>query len=179
MYDNNIKIKNYVSIIRYNPYSYVRGNAADKSRGPVWKEKQHPLRIEEPVKKKSVIDTAHTAGSPVKSGGNRGKNAVEPLGSSQQNNRVDVNVTYRNSSGTRSGNSTVDAGTVEDLIPPYDALKIDALNEHEPDEDDQAGDAEIQDVPIGNELMVMEEDDLLEEDLNQIEIQERVEQGTI
>ncbi|KAG2293002.1 hypothetical protein Bca52824_039671 [Brassica carinata] len=132
---------------RYNPYSYVRGNAADKSRGPVWKEKQHPLRIEEPVKKKSVIDTAHTAGSPVKSGGNRGKNVVEPLGSSQQSNRVDVN--------------------------------IDALNEHEPDEDDQAGDAEMQDVPIGNELMVMEEDDLLEEDLNQIEIQERVEQGSI
>ncbi|CAF2159781.1 unnamed protein product, partial [Brassica napus] len=70
-------------------------------------------------------------------------------------------------------------GKIEDLIPPYDALKIDALNEHEPDEDDQAGDAEMQDVPIGNELMIMEEDDLLEEELNQIEIQERVAQEHI
>ncbi|CAN7042343.1 unnamed protein product, partial [Brassica rapa subsp. trilocularis] len=125
------------------------------------------------------IDKAHTAGSPVKSGVNRGKSAIEPLGSSQQNKRVDVNVTYRNSSGTQSGGSTVDAGKIEDLIPPYDALKIDALNEHEPDEDDQAGDAEMQDVPIGNELMIMEEDDLLEEELNQIEIQERIEQKHI
>ncbi|CAG7901580.1 unnamed protein product, partial [Brassica rapa] len=162
---------------RYKPYSYVRDNDADKSRGPVWKEKQRSLRIEEPVKK-SVMDKAHTAGSPVKYGVNRGKNAVEPLGS-QQNKRVDVNVTYRNSSGTQSGGSTVDAGKIEDLIPPYDALKIDALNEHEPDEDDQAGDAEMQDVPIGNELMIMEEDDLLEEELNQIEIQERVAQEHI
>ena len=73
----------------------------------------------------------------------------------------------------------MDVGTADDLIPPYDALKIDALNEHEQVEEDQAVDAEMQDAPLGNELMVMEEDGLLEEDLNQIESQERVDQERI
>ncbi|KAH0884079.1 LOW QUALITY PROTEIN: hypothetical protein HID58_060175, partial [Brassica napus] len=139
--------------------------AADKGRGPVWKEKQHPLRIEEPVKKRSDMDTAHTSGSPEKAVANRGR----AIGS-QHNKHVDVNVTYRNSSGSRSA---------DNLIPPYDALKIDALNEHEQVEEDQAVDAEMQDAPLGNELMVMEEDGLLEEDLNQIESQERVDQERI
>ena len=34
----------------------------------------------------------------------------------------------------------------------------------------------MQDAPIGNELMVMEEDDLLDEDFNQIENQELIKQ---
>ena len=50
---------------------------------------------------------------------------VAPFDSSQQNKRDDMNVTYRDSSGTRSDNSTVDVGIADDIIPPYDALKID------------------------------------------------------
>lgn len=34
----------------------------------------------------------------------------------------------------------------------------------------------MQDAPIGNEIMVMEEDDLLDEDFNQIENQELIKQ---
>ncbi|KAH0900002.1 hypothetical protein HID58_049570, partial [Brassica napus] len=75
-----------------------------------------------------------------------------------------------------SGKSTVDVGTADDLIPPYDALKIDALSEQEQDEEDRIGDADMNDIPVGNELMIMEEDDFLREELNQTENQEPFEQ---
>ncbi|KAF3554565.1 hypothetical protein F2Q69_00013600 [Brassica cretica] len=143
---NVVKMRLLISLSKM-VRALLRSKAADKGRGPVWKEKLYPLRIEEPVNKRSDMDIAHTSGSLEKAVANRGKNAVEPL--------------------------------ADDLIPPYDALKIDALNEHEQDEEDQAVDAEMQDAPLGNELMVMEEDGLLEEDLNQIESQERVEQERI
>lgn len=71
------------------------------------------------------MDTARTSGSPKKAATKRGKSVVAPFDSSQQNKRDDMNVTYRDSSGTRSDNSTVDVGIADDIIPPYDALKID------------------------------------------------------
>ncbi|CAF1930079.1 hypothetical protein Bca4012_072810 [Brassica carinata] len=71
------------------------------------------------------MDTARTSGSPKKAATKRGKSVVAPFDSSQQNKRDDMNVTYRDSSGIRSDNSTVDVGIADDIIPPYDALKID------------------------------------------------------
>ncbi|CAF1929853.1 unnamed protein product, partial [Brassica oleracea] len=103
--------------------------------------------------------------------GDRGKSVVEPDRS--QHKRDDTNVTYR---GSGSGKSTVDVGTADDLIPPYDALKIDALSEQEQDEEDRICDADMNDIPVGNELMIMEEDDLLGEELNQTENQEPLKQ---
>ena len=83
------------------------------------------MRIYEPAKKRKDMDTARTSGSPKKAAAKRGKSVVAPFDSSQQNKRDDMNVTYRDSSGTRSDNSTVDVGIADDIIPPYDALKID------------------------------------------------------
>ncbi|KAF2559166.1 hypothetical protein F2Q68_00015091 [Brassica cretica] len=142
-------------------------------REQVWKEKQQPLRTVEPAKKRMDMDTVRTYSSPKKNIGNRGKSVVAILDRSQKYKRDDMNVTYRD--GTGSGKSTVEGGTADDLIPPYDALKIDALSEQEQDEEGQLVDADMQDAPVGNELMVLEEDDLLEEDLNQIENQELIE----
>ncbi|WZZ60400.1 hypothetical protein YC2023_060507 [Brassica napus] len=142
-------------------------------REQVWKEKQQPLRTVKPAKKRMDMDTVRTYSSPKKNFGNRGKSVVALLDRSQNYKRDDMNVTYRD--GTGSGKSTVEGGTADDLIPPYDALKIDALSEQEQDEEEQLVDADMKDAPVGNELMVLEEDDLLEEDLNQIENQELIE----
>ncbi|KAL0804673.1 hypothetical protein Bca101_097163 [Brassica carinata] len=77
---------------------------------------------------------------------------------------IDSNVTFRSNSSTRTLVSDVEA-RAEDLIPPYNALKIAAMNEYDNDnEEGDAADADMED-PIGNELMIMEEDDLLGEDL--------------
>ncbi|KAL0661904.1 hypothetical protein Bca4012_098741 [Brassica carinata] len=77
---------------------------------------------------------------------------------------IDSNVTFRSNSSTRTLVSDVEA-RAEDLIPPYNALKIAAMNEYDNDnEEGDAADADMEE-PIGNELMIMEEDDLLGEDL--------------
>ncbi|WZZ00301.1 hypothetical protein YC2023_072629 [Brassica napus] len=159
---------------RCNPYSSVRNKGQEKRfppRDKEWKEKQRPLRIVEPVRRSMDRDTDHTSMNPRTANGDRGKSVVEPDRS--QYKRDDMNVTYR---GSGSGKSTVDVGAVDDLIPPYDALKIDALSEQDQDEEDRKGDADMQDSPLGNELMIMEEDDLLGEELNQTENQEPLEQ---
>ncbi|CAN6887936.1 unnamed protein product [Brassica oleracea var. botrytis] len=116
-------------------------------------------------------DTDRTSINPRTTIGDRGKSVVEPDRS--QHKRDDTNVTYR---GPGSGKSTMDVGTEDDLIPPYDALKIDTLSEQEQDEEDRIGDADMNDIPVGNELMIMEEDDLLGEELNQTENQEPLKQ---
>ncbi|CAF1918605.1 unnamed protein product, partial [Brassica oleracea var. botrytis] len=116
-------------------------------------------------------DTDRTSMNPRTTIEDRGKSVVEPDRS--QHKRDDTNVTYR---GSGSGKSTVHVGTADDLIPPYDALKIDALSEQEQDEEDRIGDADMNDIPVGNELMIMEEDDLLGEELNKTENQEPLEQ---
>ncbi|KAF3586512.1 hypothetical protein F2Q69_00028832 [Brassica cretica] len=153
--------------------STLRVQRSSHSTRQVWKEKQQPLRTVEPAKKRMDMDTVRTYSSPKKNIGNRGKSVVALLDRSQKYKRDDMNVTYRD--GTGSGKSTVEGGTADDLIPPYDALKIDALSEQEQDEEEQLVDADMQDAPVGNELMVLEEDDLLEEDLNQILNQELIE----
>ena len=59
-----------------------------------------------------------------------------------------------------------DTATTDDLIHHYDALKIDALNDFENDiEEGDAADADMEEAFVGNELMIMEDDDLLGEDL--------------
>ncbi|CAN6854718.1 unnamed protein product [Brassica oleracea] len=72
----------------------------------------------------------------------------------------DSKVTYRS-------NSVVsDTATTDDLRHHYDALKIDALNDFENDiEEGDAADADMEEAFVGNELMIMEDDDLLGEDL--------------
>ncbi|XP_048615095.1 uncharacterized protein LOC111206146 [Brassica napus] len=158
---------------RYNPYSSVRNKGQEKRfppRDKEWKEKQRPLRIVEPVRSMDR-DTDRASMYPRTTIGDRGKSVVEPDRS--QHKRDDTNVTYR---GSGSGKSTVDVGTADDLIPPYDALNIDALSEQEQDEEDRICDADMNDIPVGNELMIMEEDDLLGEELNQTENQEPLKQ---
>ncbi|KAH0898873.1 hypothetical protein HID58_048441 [Brassica napus] len=158
---------------RYNPYLSVRNKGQEKRfplRDKEWKEKQRPLRIVEPVRSMDR-DTDRTSMNPRTTIEDRGKSVVEPDRS--QHKRDDTNVTYR---GSGSGKSTVHVGTADDLIPPYDALKIDALSEQEQDEEDRIGDADMNDIPVGNELMIMEEDDLLGEELNKTENQEPLEQ---
>ncbi|KAF2560180.1 hypothetical protein F2Q70_00017573 [Brassica cretica] len=118
---------------RYNPYLSVRNKGQEKRfppRDKEWKEKQRPLRIVEPVRSMDR-DTDRTSMNPRTTIEDRGKSVVEPDRS--QHKRDDTNVTYR---GSGSGKSTVHVGTADDLIPPYDALKIDALSEQEQDEED-------------------------------------------
>ncbi|KAF2545991.1 hypothetical protein F2Q70_00020721 [Brassica cretica] len=129
---------------RYNPYSSVRNKGQEKRfppRDKEWKERQRPLRIVEPVRSMDR-DTDRTSMNPRTTIGDIGKSVVEP--GMSQHKRDDTNVTYR---GSGSGKSTVDVGTADDLIPPYDALKIDALSEQEQDEEDRIGDADMNDIP--------------------------------
>lgn len=81
------------------------------------------------------------------------------------------NVTYRPKS-SQSHSSDMEA-QVDDIIPPYNALKIDALNEYEiENEEEDIADANMEDPIAGNELALMEEDDLLGEDLENMTVPE-------
>lgn len=81
---------------------------------------------------------------------------------------IDTNVTFRTSSAT--GSLIFDRRDVtEELITPYNALKIDVLNDSDHNIEEEAEgdttDAFMEEAIVGNELMVMEEDDILGDDL--------------
>ncbi|KAF2537753.1 hypothetical protein F2Q68_00021895 [Brassica cretica] len=73
---------------------------------------------------------------------------------------MDTNVILRPNSTQHSHMEVAD-----DLIPPYNALKIDALNEHDIENEEEIPDADMEDPIMGTELALMEEDDLLGDDL--------------
>lgn len=78
------------------------------------------------------------------------------------------NVTIRTSMNNKENNIVI-VPTAEDLIPPYDALKIAALDfDHENDGGDTA-DAEMEDNITGNELMMVDDDDLLADEIENME----------
>ncbi|KAF3535626.1 hypothetical protein F2Q69_00022242 [Brassica cretica] len=110
-----------------------------------WREKQfRPLKISE--RGSGSVATASQ------------RSEVAPVATKKMHS--DSKVTYRS-------NSVVsDTATTDDLIHHYDALKIDALNDFENDiEEGDAADADMEEAFVGNELMIMEDDDLLGEDL--------------
>lgn len=78
---------------------------------------------------------------------------------------IDQNVTFRPAS-SHSQDSTME-DHADTLIPPYNALKIDALAEYDMDQEDDLNDAAMDEKP-GTELALMEEDDLLGEDLQNV-----------
>ncbi|KAF3515665.1 hypothetical protein DY000_02059969 [Brassica cretica] len=126
---------------RYNPYSYVR-------KQDIAGRHQDASSAGEALKLRSAIT-----------------GSIEPKSrTATEQPLIDSNVTFRSNSSTRTLVSDVEA-RAEDLIPPYNALKIAAMNEYDNDnEEGDAADADMEE-PIGNELMIMEEDDLLGEDL--------------
>lgn len=60
---------------------------------------------------------------------------------------MDTNFTLRPNSTQRSHMEVAD-----DLIPPYNALKIDALNEHDIENEEEIPDADMEDPIMGTEL---------------------------
>lgn len=83
---------------------------------------------------------------------------------------IDSNVTFIPAVHEKKVNSPMESDqkmvTADALIPPYDAPKIGALNDDDPAEED-----EMQEEFAGNELMVIEDDDLLGEGLMQMDDQ--------
>ncbi|KAF2570358.1 hypothetical protein F2Q70_00005258 [Brassica cretica] len=73
---------------------------------------------------------------------------------------MNTNVTFRPNS-TECFHMEV----ADDLISPYNALKIDALNEHDIENEEEIPDADMEDPIMGTELALMEDDDLLGDDL--------------
>ncbi|WZZ65161.1 hypothetical protein YC2023_076531 [Brassica napus] len=152
---------------RYNPYSYVRkqdiaGRHQDASKERVWKKKQlRPLKIND----HQTRDTSSSSAGEALKPRSAITGSIEPKSrTATEQPLIDSNVTFRSNSSTRTLVSDVEA-RAEDLIPPYNALKIAAMNEYDNDnEEGDAADADMEE-PIGNELMIMEEDDLLGEDL--------------
>ncbi|CAN6997924.1 unnamed protein product [Brassica rapa subsp. trilocularis] len=142
---------------RYNPYSYVRkqdtaGRYQNASKERVWKEKQlRPLKINHQTRDTSSGSTGE--GTKPRSGIT---GSIEPKSrTATEQPLIDINVTFRSNSSTRTLVSYVEA-TTEDLIPPYNALNA-AMNECDNDnEEGDAADADMEE-PIGNELMIMEE----------------------
>lgn len=96
--------------------------------------------------------------TPIETSSNRGKVVASTVNSQQA--QADRSVTYRASAGDNTSILNRDNVRAEDLIPPYDALKIDALNEDDHSEDG-IGDVDMQEDLDGKELMVMADDDLL------------------
>lgn len=139
---------------RFNPYSSSRREQTMRTpeinKERVWKEKRGEN------KKEGVVDTGSVSTATM------APKAVErPC--------YDSNVTFRQGSSSDTAKITR-VNTADDLIPPYDALKIDALN-YDHDQDNEEGDladAEMEEATVGNELSTMEEDDLLGEDLENL-----------
>ncbi|KAG2256305.1 hypothetical protein Bca52824_075599 [Brassica carinata] len=128
---------------RYNPYSYVRSHASSGKQQDAAgnTNKLRSLVTEEGPRRLS--DQPVTA-------------AVAPKSStSTEQPPLDNNVTYRPHS-TQLSHIEV----AEDLIPPYNALKIDALNEHDIETEDEIADADMEDTIMGNELALIEDDDM-------------------
>ncbi|KAJ4885542.1 Uncharacterized protein Rs2_35635 [Raphanus sativus] len=126
----------------------------------LWRAKEQPLRIRDQSRQSLLISsgksvTTNQAGE--KGEGSRSGSLVHE----QDNERDDSNVTYRAPMLVQKA----DLVGVDELIPPYDALKIDALQ----DDNHEDADADMHDEPVGNELMAMEEDDLLGDELNRME----------
>lgn len=158
---------------RYKPYAATRDNRYDgrtqhKQAERTWKEKQlPPLKIADT---ELNVKEARRSGSTCKVDSNNDMAA----GSSSRTDKMkmteshepvkDANATFRTAQSSQSMDAIVDS-----IIPPYDALKIDALTDVENDQSlDEQGDDEmneVNEVIVGNELMLMEEDDLLGEDL--------------
>ncbi|WZZ02813.1 hypothetical protein YC2023_088734 [Brassica napus] len=88
---------------------------------------------------------------------------VPKLSVSMEQPPLDNNVTYRPHT-TQLSHIEV----AEDLIPPYNALKIDALNEHDIENEEEIADAYMEDNIMGNELALIEDEDMLGEDLAHI-----------
>lgn len=143
----------------YNPYSYIckqdtAGRHQDACKERVWKEKQlRPLKINDHQTRDTSSGSAGEAPKPRSAI----TGSIEPKSrTATEQPLIDINVTFRSNSSTRTLVSDVEA-TAEDLIPPYNALKIAAKNECDNDnEEGDAADADMEE-PIGNELMIMEE----------------------
>lgn len=155
---------------RYNPYSGDRKqdkprNYHEATKERIWKEKQlKPLMINDQSPRAT---TSGSAGS-----GPKSRSVItcfiEPkVRTPTTETRDDSKVTLRANSATQDHISEAEA-SANDLIPPYNALKIASLTEDDNENEDEEGaDADMEE-PLGNELMVMEEDDLLGEDLESI-----------
>ncbi|WZZ89852.1 hypothetical protein YC2023_118431 [Brassica napus] len=161
---------------RYNPYSYGRNQAStgkhqDTGKEQLWKEKHlRPLKIVdqqprdatsasvgETIKLRSIVtDEASRRHSDQTSPAD----VVPKARTTMEQPPMDTNVTFRPNSTQRSHMEVAD-----DLIPPYNALKIDALNEHDIENEEEILDADMEDPIMGTELALMEEDDLLGDDL--------------
>ncbi|WZY94222.1 hypothetical protein YC2023_066551 [Brassica napus] len=115
---------------RYNPYSSGRnqastGNHQDTCKEQLWKEKHlRPLKIadQQPRDATSASIARITTEQPP----------------------MDTNFTLRPNSTQRSHMEVAD-----DLIPPYNALKIDALNEHDIENEEEIPDADMEDPIMG------------------------------
>ncbi|KAJ4894712.1 Uncharacterized protein Rs2_21506 [Raphanus sativus] len=141
---------------RYNPYSYVRHDKRNEPiKGREWKEKHNqPIKI----KDQSTSDTGTGNSS-----GSRPRSLVTKV-LVEKTQPADANVTFR--TGVDSGASaSAQKDITEDLIPPYNALKIDALTDFDQEDEAEADVDAYMEEALGNELMVMEEDDLLGEEL--------------
>ena len=165
---------------RYNPYSYVRSHASsgkqqDVGKEQLWKEKQlRPLKIYDQQPRDTASASAGNTNklrSLVTEEGPRCLSdqsvtaTVAPKSStSTEKPPLDNNVTYRPHS-TQLSHIEV----AEDLIPPYSALKINALNEHDIENEDEIADVDMEDTIMGNELVLIEDDDMLGEDLTIVE----------
>ncbi|KAF3594918.1 hypothetical protein DY000_02020016 [Brassica cretica] len=159
---------------RYNPYSYVRSHASsgkqqDVGKEQLWKEKQlRPLKIYD----QQPRDTASASAGNT----NKLRSLVTEEGPSRLSDQP-VTATVAPKSSTSTEQPPLDNNVTyrphievaEDLIPPYNALKIDALNEHDFENEDEIADADMEDTIMGNELALIEDDDMLGEDLAIVE----------
>ncbi|KAH0917150.1 hypothetical protein HID58_024810 [Brassica napus] len=145
---------------RYNPYSYVRSNVSSGKHQEAGKEQDTASASAGNTKLRSPVTEE---GSRRLSDQPASATVVPKLSVSMEQPPLDNNVTYRPHT-TQLSHIEV----AEDLIPPYNALKIDALNEHDIENEEEIADAYMEDNIMGNELALIEDEDMLGEDLAHI-----------
>ncbi|KAF3558929.1 hypothetical protein F2Q69_00012167 [Brassica cretica] len=159
---------------RYKPYTHARnrpneGRYAEPNKDQVWKEKQQrPLQINDKGARDSRAYKGSGSGTALVAETSQAVTESSTAREARMSTKTvnDHNVTFRPSSD-RAGSQVKQSSVADDLIPPYDALKIDALNEDEQGNEDQIVDAEMHDPIVGNELMLLDEDDLLGDELTE------------
>ncbi|KAJ4889320.1 Uncharacterized protein Rs2_29068 [Raphanus sativus] len=152
---------------RFKPYSYVcNTDKIDRSKEPIWKEKQQALKIVDQTRERSDTSLGPTSAMMKEKLSDPMSDKSMLTKTKETEPPIDQNVTFRPAS-SRSQDSTME-DHADTLIPPYNALKIDALAEYDMDQEDDFNDAAMEENP-GTELALMEEDDLLGEDLQNMD----------
>ena len=172
--------KIYSNIKQYQSKRNVRSHASsgkqqDAGKEQLWKEKQlRPLKIYDQQPRDTASASAGNTnklrslvteeGSGCLSDQSVTATVAPKSSTSTEKPPLDNNVTYKPHS-TQLSHIEV----AEDLIPPYSALKINALNEHDIENEDEIADVDMEDTIMGNELVLIEDDDMLGEDLTIVE----------